>query len=430
MRILVVGINYAPDLVGVAKYNTELCEALVGFGHEIRVVTAPPYYPDWSIPPAYQGWRYGFETINGVSVTRSPIYVPGKPTGTRRLIHHASFALTSLWPVLSASLRWRPDVTFSVAPSLMSAAFSAWIARRIGAYSWLHLQDFEVDAAFDLGLLSRKQLRAPMVAIERKILRSFDCVSTISPQMLDRLAAKGIDREKIREVRNWTDIGKIRTGDKHTRFREKLGFDDSHFVGLYSGTMSNKQGLELIIEAARNLDQSNSNIRFVMCGDGPHKPILQNLAAGLTNVQFLGLQADERFAELLNSADFHLIPQKAEAADLVLPSKLGGIFATGQPVIVMADPGTGLATEVASAGLITPPGDAAALSAAVRKLAGDPELCRSLGKGARAIALLRWDKAAILSTLEQDLVAANELRIAQACTGSSQFTSPQRETGV
>src|SRR6185312_13966346 len=110
---------------------------------------------------------------------------PGKPTGTRRLIHHASFALTSLWPVLSTSLRWRPDVTFSVAPSLMSAAFSAWIARRIGAYSWLHLQDFEVDAAFDLGLLSRKQLRAPMVAIERKILRSFDCVSTISPQMLD-----------------------------------------------------------------------------------------------------------------------------------------------------------------------------------------------------------------------------------------------------
>jgi colanic acid biosynthesis glycosyl transferase WcaI len=401
MRILVVGINYAPDLIGVAKYNTELCEELVSFGHEVRVVTAPPYYPKWSIPQAYRGWRYRSETINGVSVTRSPIYVPGKPTGAMRLIHHASFALTSLWPVLSTSLRWRPDVVFSVAPSLMSASFPAWIAHRIGAFSWLHLQDFEVDAAFDLGLLSNKRLRTPMVGVERKILRSFDCVSSISPLMLDRLAAKGVDKEKIREVRNWIDTTQIAPGNRHTRFRKELHFDDSHFVGLYSGTMSNKQGLELIIEAARHLDQSNSNIRFVLCGDGPHREMLQSLAAGLTNVQFIGLQADECFAELLKTADFHLIPQKAEAADLVLPSKLGGIFASGQPVVVMANPGTGLAAEVAGGGLVIPPGDAHELAAAVRMLADNPELRCSLGKGARKIALSRWDKTAILAALEQ-----------------------------
>jgi colanic acid biosynthesis glycosyl transferase WcaI len=400
MRILVVGINYAPDLIGVAKYNTELCEALVSFGHEVRVVTAPPYYPGWRIPRAYQGWRYRSETINGVSITRSPVYVPGKPNGVRRLIHHASFALTSLWPVLSASLRWRPDIVFSVAPSLMSAAFSAWIARRIGAYSWLHLQDFEVDAAFDLGLLSKRQLRAPMVAIERKILRSFDCVSTISPQMLHRLATKGIDKERIREVRNWTDTSKIEPGNRHTRLRKELGFDDSHFVGLYSGTMSNKQGLELIIEAAKSVELTDPKMRFVLSGDGPHRTVLQNLAAGLTNVQFLGLQTEERFAELLNTADVHLIPQKAEAADLVLPSKLGGIFATGQPVIVMAKSGTGLAAEVGKAGLVVPPGDASGLALAMRALANDPELRCTLGNAARAIALSRWDKAAILAGIE------------------------------
>jgi colanic acid biosynthesis glycosyl transferase WcaI len=418
MRILVVGINYAPDLIGVAKYNTELCEALVSFGHEVRVVTAPPYYPGWSIPPAYRGWRYRFETIKGVSITRSPIHVPSRPTGVRRLIHHASFALSSLWPVLSTSLRWRPDVVFSVAPSLMSASFSAWIAGRIGAFSWLHLQDFEVDAAFDLGLLTNRRLRAPMVAVERKVLRSFNCVSTISPSMLEGLVAKGVDREKIREVRNWTDTTQIAPGDRHTRLRQELQLDDTHFVGLYSGTMSNKQGLELIIEAAKQLDQSDSNIRFVLCGDGPHRATLQNLATGLTNVQFLGLQADERFAELLKTADFHLIPQKAEAADLVLPSKLGGIFATGQPLVVMANPDTGLAAEVAGAGLVIPPGDVPALSAAIRTLAKNPELCRSLGVGARKIALLRWDKTAILGALAQAMIASIELK-KSGPTGSS-----------
>src|SRR5579871_5044091 len=163
MRILVVGINYAPDLIGVAKYNTELCEALAAFGHEVRVVTAPPYYPEWLVPSGYGGWSYRREFVNGVSITRAPIYVPEKPTGAKRLLHHTSFAITSFWPVLMASLRWRPDVIFSVAPSLMSAAFPAWIARRTGALSWLHLQDFEIDAAFDLGLLANKRLRAPMV---------------------------------------------------------------------------------------------------------------------------------------------------------------------------------------------------------------------------------------------------------------------------
>jgi colanic acid biosynthesis glycosyl transferase WcaI len=408
MRILMVGINYAPDLIGVAKYNTELCEALAAAGHEIRVVTAPPYYPAWSTPRAYRSWYYQTEMMNNVSVTRSPIYVPKTPTGAKRLIHHVSFALTSALPVLSASLRWRPDVVFSIAPSLMSAALPAWIARRIGALSWLHLQDFEVDAAFDLGILGNRGLRGRMVGVERAILRSFNVVSTISPQMLGRLSSKGVSPEKIRELRNWTDIDQISPNDGPSNFRKELGLDDSHFLGLYAGTMSNKQGLDLIIEAARDLHQIAPNVRFVLCGDGPHKTMLQSLAAGLNNVQFLRLQADNRFAELLGAADFHLIPQKAQAADLVLPSKLGGIFATGRPVIAMSKHDTGLAAEVAGGGLVIPPGDASALVAAVRNLVRDPELCRSLGASARRIALSRWDKTAILAVLEQTLLASVE----------------------
>jgi colanic acid biosynthesis glycosyl transferase WcaI len=404
MRILLIGINYAPDLIGVAKYNTELCEGLASFGHEVRVVTAPPYYPEWHIPKDYRGWSYRRETVNGISVTRSPIYVPAKPTGAKRLLHHASFALTSLWPVLSSTLRWRPDLVFSVAPSLMSAAFSSWIARRTGALSWLHLQDFEIDAAFDLGLLAHKRLRAPMIAIERKILRSFDYVSTISPQMLNRLKTKGVDDEKIREVRNWTDTQQIAPGKVYPRFRkEQLALNERHFVCLYSGTMSNKQGLDLIVDAARALNNTDSNVRFVLCGEGPHKETLQRLAEGLHNIQFLGLQAGESFSELLSAANVHLIPQKAEAADLVLPSKLGGILASGKPVIVMAKAGTGLALEVQDSGILIPPGDTQALTEAVRSLAIDPKLCSSLGKAARATALSRWDKTAILCALDEML---------------------------
>lgn len=403
MRILVVGINYAPDLIGVAKYTTELCEALASFGHEVHVVTAPPYYPGWNIPTDYRSLVYRSAKTNDVQITRVPIYVPRIPTGAKRLIHHASFAISSSWPVLSASLRWRPDVIFAVAPSLMSAAIPSWIGRRVGAFTWLHLQDFEIDAAFDLGLLSNKRLRDTMVAIEHRILRSFDCVSTISPRMTGRLAAKGVDRESIRELRNWTDTDQfVEMSTNSLEFRrEHLGLDYSHFVCLYSGTISHKQGLELIIDAARSVNGQGSMVRFVICGEGPHKASLKSAAAGLNNVQFLALQEQRRFFELLRATDVHLIPQRAEAADLVLPSKIGAILASGKPSIVMASEGTGLAEEIGKGGLLVSPGDVGQLVAAVTMLAKNPTLCRSLGEEARRLALSRWDKKLILSDLNE-----------------------------
>lgn len=240
MRILFCGINYAPDLIGVAKYNTELCEWLKDNGHDVRVITALPYYPAWTIPSAYRSWRYHHEVINNISVTRAPIYVPSTQSGTKRLIHHASFAATSALPVISAVLRWRPEVIFSVAPSLMSCALVAPLARWVSAKSWLHIQDFEIDAAFDLGLLRNNRLRKLMSAIEHRILCSFDAVSTISPQMLQRLADKGVDHQNIRELRNWIDTAKVTPGDRLTQLRKELGLADPDIIALYSGTMSNK----------------------------------------------------------------------------------------------------------------------------------------------------------------------------------------------
>lgn len=355
MRILLVGINYAPDLIGVAKYNTELCESLVAEGHEVRVITAPPYYPAWKIPTDFKPRYFRAAEVDAIRVTRTPIYVPERPSGAKRLVHHASFAFSSMGPVLIQAMSWRPDVMLSVAPSLMSAAFVAFAAGRVGAKSWLHVQDFEVDAAFDLGLLTNSKLRKTMLRIEGAILRSFDRVSSISAPMVDRLKSKGIPADRAIEVRNWIDTKAIFPRAKHTRYREQLGLGADDVVALYSGTMSNKQGLDLVVEAAAALETSHPHIHFILAGEGPHKARLIEMASGRSRVHFLGLQPNESFNELMATADFHLLPQKAEAADLVLPSKLGAIFASGRPLVAMASEGTGLAAEVNGAGLVVAP---------------------------------------------------------------------------
>lgn len=169
--------------------------------------------------------------------------------------------------------------------------------------------------------------------------------------------------------------------------------------------MSAKQGLELIIDAAREL-RNAPHIHFIMCGEGPQKAALREMAADLTVVRFLDLQLNDRFAQLLITADIHIIAQRAEAADLVLPSKLGGILASGRPLIAMAAPGTGLANEIEGAGIAVPPGNANAFAEALRKLAVDETTRNVLGVGARQRAEERWNRTAIIQRLEGQLAEA------------------------
>ncbi|MGG6494688.1 UNVERIFIED_CONTAM: colanic acid biosynthesis glycosyltransferase WcaI, partial [Bacteroidetes bacterium 56_B9] len=140
----------------------------------MKVVTAPPYYPDWKVPEEYRSLWYTRQRRNDVDITRTPIYVPGRPSGVTRLFHHASFLMSSAAPVLATAARWRPDIVFAVAPSLLSAPLATLAARAVGAASWLHVQDLEVDVAFELGMLKQGAARKIMLGLERRILCAFD----------------------------------------------------------------------------------------------------------------------------------------------------------------------------------------------------------------------------------------------------------------
>jgi len=141
MRVLVCGMNYAPEPVGIGRYTAEMAEWLAERGHEVRVVAAPPHYPAWKVGSGYRGWAYVRETIRGVDVFRCPLWVPSNPERPTRLLHFLSFALSS-FPVVLAQAFWRPDVVFAVEPTLLCAPGALASARLAGARSWLHVQDF------------------------------------------------------------------------------------------------------------------------------------------------------------------------------------------------------------------------------------------------------------------------------------------------
>jgi colanic acid biosynthesis glycosyl transferase WcaI len=419
MRILIYGINFHPEPTGVGKYTGEMAGWLAGRGHEVRVVTAPPSYPQWRVFPGYRSWRYsrealrlqngtgitavgGCDLVPGIEIFRCPIWISENPNGLKRLLHLASFGLSSV-PAIVQQIGWSPDIVLLVEPTLFCALQALLLARWSGAKSWLHVQDFEVDAAFELGDLSSSRLRDWAFAIERRILTAFDRVSAISHRMVERLLAKGVHPARCTLFPNWVDTRKIYPLAGPSPFRKELGIAESTVVALYSGSMGKKHGLELLVEAAIRLSHC-SGLQFVFCGEGPSRRMLNDKVKDLPNVTLLPVQPANRLNDLLNLPDIHLLPQLSDAADLVMPSKLTGMMASGRAIVATAHPGTQLFGALEGRGLVSSPGDVNAFVSALLRLAEDPFLRARLGQEARTYAVSHLNRHEVLHRFERSML--------------------------
>jgi colanic acid biosynthesis glycosyl transferase WcaI len=404
LRILIYGLNYAPELTGIGKYTGEMSSWLASRGHDVHVVTAPPYYPAWKIREDYRGKFYRTERVAGEPVVyRTPLYVPAKPTGVKRMVHLFSFMLGSL-PVMLREIFWQPQIVFTVEPTFFGAPLALLVAQAAGAASWLHVQDFEVDAAFDLGLLPAEGLVHDFaLGLEEFFTQAFTRVSSISQKMVERALAKGVPVARTILFPNWVDVDAIHPQPRSAAnsFRQELGLEEKIIV-LYSGNMGAKQGLELLAPLARTFGD-DARVHFLFCGDGAFRPQLETLVAHLPNVTLLPLQPFARLNDLLNAADIHLLPQRAGAADLVMPSKLTGMLSSGRPVVATADHGTQVAQVVEGCGLVVPAEDAPALHAAVQQLIDDEPLRQQLGAAAREYAVEHLGKEQVLLQFERNL---------------------------
>jgi len=425
VRILIYGYNYYPEVVGVGKYTTEFSEWMSARGHDVTVITSTPYYPEWRVPTGYSR-GYNQKVENGVTVWRCPAYIPSKPTGFKRLLFQFSYLIFST-PICLANFRHRPDIVLVIEPPLICATVGLLTARLSGAKSVLHIQDLEVDAAFSLDMLANETLRSAFHGIEKYLYSKFDLISTISGNMIKRITEKlmidpGRERPgqarpgqarpgqarpgQARPVRaepvlfpNWVDTDEIRPLD-HSSFRTVLNLTDEDFVCLYSGNIGAKQGIGIIIEAAKRLPE----IVFVICGDGPVLPDLKQKGEDLTNVKWLPLQPLDKLNDLLNLADVHLLPQRDSIDSLVMPSKLTGMLASGSPVVATVPENSEIATVLNNLGRITEPSDVEAFTEAIAGYSSDAELLKKHGQASRVYAERYLSQESILVNFENCLM--------------------------
>ena len=384
-RVLFIGGNYYPEPTGIGKFNGEMIDHLAGNGFQCTVITSFPYYPFWKVQQPYTRSAYWYKheekkvsssLEDRIKIYRCPQYVPRDPSGLKRMLLDMSFCLSSLIRVFGLLFGKRYDYILTVVPGFPAGILGAFYKRFKGGKFIYHIQDLQIDAASELNIIKSKIALSFLLVVEKYLLKNADVVSSISTGMIRKIRSK-YDRDIIL-FPNWVDTKTFHPLPDKVNLKREFGFKPTDQVILYSGAIGEKQGLEIILDVAPYFN-NNPNVKFVICGTGPYKESLQDkaLKKKLTNLIFLPVQPKEKLNYLLNLADAHLVLQKQNATDLVMPSKLTNILAVGGVAIVSASPGSTLHDLIAtySMGVLAEPDNMQTLIKAINHvLLSDNEL--------------------------------------------------------
>jgi len=401
MRLLVLGVNYAPEKTAVAPFTTSLCEHLSAEGHEVSVITAFPYYPEWKTWEGYRGHWFQDERINNVAIRRVWHYVPNRASKLmQRLAHDISFTLSAFAAGLFAG---EFDAIYCASPP-PTLALTAYILAKIHRKPYLiKLTDLASEAALATGILDEGILVHLARAIERFVYRKAETVVCLCQPFIEKLTSFGILREKLQLISDWGDTQNIYPIAQPVAFRNANGISNEQFLVMHTGNMGKKQDLMNVVRAAE-LSRDTPGVLWLLVGTGEERPLIAGEIARrrLENIRLLPLQPVEGLAEMYSAADILLLNQKAAVKDAVIPSKLLTYMAAGRPVLAAVSEKSEAARQIQNAqcGVQISAEDPAAMVEAVSQLRQDVLFRRRLGSNSRAYAIRNFTKQKVL--LEYD----------------------------
>lgn len=411
MKITVWGINYAPEVTGIGPYNTALCRFLADRGHEVRMVTTFPYYPHWQKRREDCDAIYRTDAVENVTVHRCWHYVPRKATALRRIAHELSFVVSAFLRLLFLPV---PELVVVVSPPLLLGA-AAWIFRLLTGVPYIfHVQDLQPDAAGALGMVRSGTFMKCLHALERCAYQHAARVSGISPAMMTAFSDKGVPAGQQFYFPNPVLCPDDATLPALGQFRQRHNIPEDKFLVVYSGNLGRKQGLEILIEAARFIQ--DKRVQFVLCGEGTQRAHLEELSQvrAITNVLFLPLQEPAHYAELMVDADICVIPQQPGSGRCFLPSKLLAALAYAKPVLAVADAASDLVAfvEEGKCGVCLPAGDPQLLARNLDDLVAAPMRIKPMGSNGRRF-VERFSVDEIFDRVEcvlEQIVQPNEVK--------------------
>jgi colanic acid biosynthesis glycosyl transferase WcaI len=391
MRFTILTQYYPPEIGAPQNRLSDLASRLVDAGHEVEVLTAMPSYPRGKIYPGYGG-LFSREQKDGVRMLRTFIYPTLSASFLPRLLNYFSFMFSSAF--FGSFLLRRADYLLVESPPLFLGMAAIWLSWLKRAKLIFNVSDLWPDSAVHLGIISKNSRAYTMSSyLESFCYRHAWLVTGQSNGILNNIHGRFADI-RIFLLSNGSDT-KIFAPERRTAESRNRLASDGKFVILYAGLHGLAQGLDQILEAARELSASE-DYRFVFIGDGPEKSSLMAKAGQQTqsDIVFMDPLPKDEIPELLAAADMLLIPLACDIPGAV-PSKLYEAMASGRPLVLVA---TGEPAEIVrqhQAGLVVSPGDITALAQAIRTLRTEPEKAAQFATNARRAAVAHYDRGQI-----------------------------------
>lgn len=398
-RVLIIGVNYEPEVTGIAPYTTAAAEHLASKNPNVSVITGMPHYPEWKVLPEHAAIPL-FQDRSGVSLRRVKHYVPQKPSPLGRIKLELSFAIRA---VLTP---WRnPDVIVCVSPPLIASAMillkASMLHRHAKTAVWV--QDI-YSKGIEETTSAPTALKKLLLMLEGMVFRSANKIIVIHERFKRTVESSlQVHPTRITVVRNWTHLDTPSEPIDPRQARQNLNWPDTDTVILHAGNMGAKQGLENVVNAARIADSINAPVRFVLLGNGNQRERLEQMSTGIQRIQFMDSLSNDEFSTALAGADIFLLNEKPSVSDMAVPSKLTTYFAARRPILAATHHSSASAEEIRASGggLIINPDSPEELVEAALKLRANPDQCQQLAQSGSDYRIRTLAAEASLERLEE-----------------------------
>lgn len=374
-------------------------QALVRQGFDVEVLTGFPNYPSGKIYPGYTLKWLQKDFIDGVHVTRVPLYASHDSSALKRVANYVSFACAALMYGLFGAKNI--DVIYAYHPPL-TTGLTAGLLRLIKRVPVVYdIQDMWPDTLRATGMLNNERALTVVSKVCDWVYARADHLVVLSPGFKRLLVERGVSSSKITVIYNWADeqalakktalsnanlganLGANLNPDFNTNFNTDFntGFntgliDSSKFNVIFAGNIGKAQALDSVLKAALIILKIDSNIQFTFIGGGLDLNHLKLQASemGLSNTRFIPPVSMLEIGGFLEKADVLLVHLKADPLfEITIPSKTQAYMAAGKPLLMAVNGDAAQLVVDSACGVAVPPENECALADAIQELAAMPQ---------------------------------------------------------
>jgi colanic acid biosynthesis glycosyl transferase WcaI len=356
MRILFITQYFAPETEIGGIRILEIASRLQSMGHEIAILTGLPNYPSGKLFESYRrkAWRGTWtETINGLDVTRVPLFPSHDKKTLPRLLNYFSFLFAS---AARSVFMKRPDVVVCTSPPL-TIGLAAWFAaKRFGVPFLLEIRDLWPEAAIELGYLKNPRVRRTAYALESFLYSRASKIVSVSEGMREDLLKRGIPASRCEVICNGVDVSLFAPSSPQTSPHAVVDEmqRNGNIVGVYLGTISSYHGVDCMLDLLEKL-RKEPRIQILFAAGGSAREDLERevIARGLSNATFLPAPPRKEMPTVISAADFCLAFVKpGPFSRWLLSSKVFMYMSCGRPVFAAAVGETARVVREAQAGIV------------------------------------------------------------------------------